>query len=470
MIRKALPLILVAACLAGCTMAPRYTRPEPPVPAEWPTGPAYKPVAEGQTVPLAPEIGWRDFFLDEQLRKVIELSLQNNRDLRIATLNIEKARAFYKIQRADLLPFVAASGAETRQRLPSDSSGSGYATIYTQYTTGIGFSAYEIDFFGRIRSLTEAALQQYFATEQARRSAQISLVAEVANAYLAYAADCERLKLTRDTLESQESTYNLIRHRFTVGASSELDLRQAQTRVDAARVDMALFTAQVAEDENALAVLVGVRLPPELLRRELGNGTMFKDITSGVSSEVLLRRPDILQAEHQLKAANANIGAARAAFFPTILLTTNVGTMSTHMHGLFAAGSSAWTYAPQISLPIFDAGARLANLQGTTADRDIFVAQYEKAIQVAFREVANALAQRGTLGDQLEAQESLVYASSEAYRLSEARYLNGIDNYLIVLDSQRSLYANQLRLISIRYSRLANLVTFYKVLGGGEGT
>jgi len=469
MMRKVLPIALIAACLAGCTLAPKYTRPDPPIPAQWPTGPAYKPVAEGQTAPAAPETGWRDFFLDEQLQKVIELALQNNRDLRIATLNIEKARAFYKIQRADLFPFVAATGSGINQRWPADVSSTGDPMEYRQYTAGIGFSSYELDFFGRVRSLTQAALQQYFATEQARRSAQISLVAEVANAYLAYAADCERLKLTKDTLESQEASYKLIQRRFTVGASSELDLRQAQTRVDAARVDIALFTAQVAEDENALAVLVGMVLPPELLRRELGNGTMFREISQGVSSEVLLRRPDILQAEHQLKAANANIGAARAAFFPTILLTASRGSMSSQLRGLFRYGSDSWTFAPQVSLPIFDAGSRLANLQGATADRDIFLAQYEKAIQVAFKETANALAQKGTIGDQLEAQESLVDASSQAYRLSEARYLNGIDNYLVVLDSQRSLYANQLRLIGIRYAKSANLVTLYKVLGGGEG-
>jgi multidrug efflux system outer membrane protein len=435
---------------------------------EWPKGPAYKEAAGEQAGPLVSDIGWREFFTDEKLREVIELALENNRDLRIAALNIQKAQGFYRVQRAELFPAVNATGGKIKQRLPSDVSGAGVATIFSQYNTGIGLSSYELDFFGRLRSLTEAALQRYFATEQTRRSAQISLVASVANAYLSYAADCESLKLSRDTLESQEASYKLIQKRFSVGASSELDLRQAQTHLDAARVDIALFTAQVAEDLNALEVLAGLPIPSELLRNELGSSSIFKDITIKASSEVLLRRPDILQAEHQLRAANANIGAARAAFFPTILLTTNAGMASSRLSGLFEAGSKAWTFAPQVGLPIFDAGSRLGSLQAAKADRDIFLAQYEKTIQVAFREVADALAQRGTVGDQLEAQESLVEASAQAYRLSYARYMNGIDNYLVALDSQRSLYANQLRLISIRFSQLTNLVTLYKVLGGGD--
>ena len=295
------------------------------------------------------------------------------------------------------------------------------------------------------------------------------LVADVAYAYLLYAADSEKLKVSRDTLESQEASYKLIEHRLKVGTASELDLRQAQTRVDAARVDIAFYIQLVAQDENALALLLGAPVPPELLTNQLGTVQMFKDITTGASSEILLKRPDILQAEHLLKAANANIGAARAAFFPSILLTTGTGTMSAQLSNLFLPGQDTWNFLPQVTLPIFDAGLRSANLDQAWADRNINVARYEKAIQIAFREVADALAVRGTIGDQMKAQESLVEASEETYRLADARYTKGIDNYLAALDAQRSLYAARQRLITIRLSQLGNLVTLYKVTGGGDG-
>ena len=318
--------------------------------------------------------------------------------------------------------------------------------------------------FGRIRSLKARALEQYLATEQARHGLQISLVAEVAGAYLNLAANRDLLRLAQETLESQESTYELIQRRFELGDSSDLDARQAQTRVDAARVDIAKYTGLTALYENALNLLAGTTLPAELLPREL---TALKDIRAGLPSEVLQRRPDILQAENQLKAANANIGAARAAFFPSIILTGSYGTMDDQLAGLFKGGSAVWAFTPQITLPIFTAGKNIANLDAAKADRDICVAQYEKAIQTAFREVADALAQRGTLLDQLEAQESLEEAATASYLLSDARYRNGIDGYLVVLDSQRSLYAARQGLIAIRLARLANLVTLYKVLGGG---
>jgi multidrug efflux system outer membrane protein len=335
------------------------------------------------------------------------------------------------------------------------------------YTVKVGFSSYELDFFGRIRSLKARALEQYLATEQAQRSIQISLVSEIAGAYLNLAADRERLRLAQDTLDSQESTYELILRRFEIGDASELDLRQAQTRVDSARVDIAKYTGLTALDENALNLFAGTPVPEELLPRELGTIAMLEDIRAGIPSAVLQRRPDILQAENQLKAANANIGAARAAFFPSIILTSFYGTMDSQLSGLFKSGSSGWSFTPQITLPIFDTGRNMANLDAAKADRDIYVAQYEKAIQTAFREVADALAQRGTLLDQMEAQESLVDATAASYRLFDSRYRNGMDGYLAVLDSQRSLYGAQQELIAIRRARLANLVTLYKVLGGG---
>jgi multidrug efflux system outer membrane protein len=447
-------------------MIPTYSRPAPPIPAGWPTGQAYK-AGMSRTGPPVADVGWREFYADERLQKVIGLALGNNRDLRVAALHIERAVGVYRIQRAELFPAVNASGDLTGEKLPSYLSPTGKAMTLRYYEAGLGITSWEIDFFGRIRSLTASALEQYLATGQALRSAQISLMAEVASMYLTYAADGENLKLAQSTLEARLATYNLIQRRFDVGASSALDLRQAQTTVEAARVDVAGYTRLVALDENALDLLVGAPVPPGLLPEELNAVTPPKDISPGLASDQLLRRPDILQAENQLKAANANIGAARAAFFPRIALTTGIGTGSMDLSGLFKAGSGVWTFAPDITLPIFDAGSRLASLKVAKADRDIYLAQYEKAIQTAFREAADALAQRGTVGNQIAAQESLVEALAETYNLSSARYMKGIDSYLAVLDAQRSLYAAQQGLISLRLARLNNLVTLYKVLGGG---
>lgn len=458
----------VLLCLSGCmTMAPKYSRPAAPVPAAWPSGAAYKANAAKPGDPVTAELPWREFFIAPQLQKVIELALANNRDLRVAALNIEMTRAMYRIQRAELFPQIDGIAAGSVQRLPADLSGTGQALVARQYSVGLGVSSYELDLFGRVRSLKDQALEQFLATEEARRAVQISLVAEVANSWLTLAADRERLKLAKDTLESQHSSYNLIRHRFEAGASSQLDLRQAQTRVDAARVDIALFTAQLAQSENALNLLVGTRVPPELLPIMLGSVAVVKELAPGLPSDVLLRRPDILQAEHSLKAANANIGAARAAFFPRITLSSSIGTASVKLTDLFLPGSALWSFAPQISVPLFDAGSNRANLDVAKAERDIAVAQYEKAIQTAFREVADTLASYGTLGEQLEAQQSLAEATADSYRLSVARYDKGVDSYLVVLDSQRSTYSAQQDLINVRLALLANQVTLYKVLGGG---
>jgi len=460
MVRSLAGIIVV---LGGCTMVPKYVRPEAPTPATWPSGPVYKAAALATNGPAA-DIPWHGFFADAQLQKIIELALTNNRDLRVAALTIEKTRAAYRIQRSNLLPTINVVGYGTKQQVFANVATFEESVQLEYYTVNVGFSSYELDLFGRIRSLKARALEQYLATEQARHGLQISLVAEVAGAYLNLAANRDLLRLAQETLESQESTYELIQRRFELGDSSDLDARQAQTRVDAARVDIAKYTGLTALYENALNLLAGTTLPAELLPREL---TALKDIRAGLPSEVLQRRPDILQAENQLKAANANIGAARAAFFPSIILTGSYGTMDDQLAGLFKGGSAVWAFTPQITLPIFTAGKNIANLDAAKADRDICVAQYEKAIQTAFREVADALAQRGTLLDQLEAQESLEEAATASYLLSDARYRNGIDGYLVVLDSQRSLYAARQGLIAIRLARLANLVTLYKVLGGG---
>ncbi len=456
--------------LVGCsTMAPKYARPAVPVSSDWPTGPAYKTeMANPSQKPLA-DIQWREFFVDEQLRKLIALALENNRDLRVAALNMERLRAQYQIQRANLLPKVDAFAGGSFQRLPETLSGTGRSMTVEQYNVGLGISSYELDLFGRVRSLKDQALEQYLATEQAQRSAQISLVSQVAAAYLAFAADCERLKLSNETLVNQQESFKLIKSRFEAGVSSALTVNQAQTTVDTARVDIARYTALVAQDENALTQVVGSTVPPDLLPKSLSERlTSLKDLSPGLPSDVLLSRPDILQAEGQLKGANANIGAARAAFFPRITLVSSVGFGSDELTGLFKPGSFAWKFAPQITLPIFDGGSNLANKKVAEVDREIAVAQYEKTIQSAFREVADALAQRGTIDDQVAAQQSLTDATAESCRLSQARFDKGVDSFLTVLDSFRSLYGAQQNLISARLARLNNLVTLYKVFGGGS--
>ena len=477
---KPLQRIMTALCLplgtllflGGCsTMAPTYTQPAAPVPAAWPVGPAYQSsgVEKSAEKPVA-EIPWREFFIEPRLQKVIDLALKNNRDLRVALLNIERSQALYQIKRADLLPKVDATGAASFQRIPDTLSNTGRTMTVDQYNVGLGVASYELDLFGRVSSLKDQALEQFFSTEQARRTVQLSLVSQVAAAYLALAADHERLLLAQDTLANQQESYKLTKSRFEAGVSSSLAVNQAQTTVDTARVDIARYTSTVAQDENALALVVGSDIPAGLLPAKLSETlTSLKEITPGLPSEVLLGRPDILQAEGQLKAANANIGAARAAFFPRITLVSSIGFGSDDLAALFKPGSFAWKFAPQITLPIFDSGSNKANLTVAEVDRDIAVAQYEKAIQTAFREVADALAQRGTIDEQLAAQQSLTNATSESYRLSQARYEKGVDSYLTVLDSQRSLYGAQQSLISTRLTRLANLINLYKVLGGGAG-
>jgi outer membrane protein, multidrug efflux system len=458
---------LVVTFLGGCTMAPKYTRPEAPVPAAWPSGPAYEDSLGVSGAPAATEIKWRDFIGDQRLRQIIDTALRNNLDLRVAALNVDMARAIYGIRRVELLPTVNGTASYLKERLPGDLSGVEGAVTFKQYEIDLGIASWEIDFFGRIRSLKDKALAEYLATEQARRSTQISLVSDIARVYLLLGADRERLDLARSTVGSQQAVYNLVRRRHEVGIAPELDMRQAQTRVEAARVDEARYTRLVAEGQNALNLLVGSPVASELLPADLGSININQEISPGISSEVLLRRPDILQAEDLLKASNANIGAARAAFFPRISLTAAFGTASGELAGLFRAGSSAWTFAPQIVMPIFDARTWWA-LKATKVDREIAVAQYQKSIQTAFREVADALALMGTVDDQLAAQQSLTDASAATYRLSNARYMKGIDNFLGVLDSQRSLYEAQQGLIGVRLVRLTNQVRLYTVLGGGS--
>ncbi|RTZ47960.1 AdeC/AdeK/OprM family multidrug efflux complex outer membrane factor [Candidimonas sp. SYP-B2681] len=466
--RLSLPTIATALLLAGCTsMAPNYEQPAMPVSGNWPTGPAYEMSAEDAT-PLAFDIDWKQFIVDDNLRKLVAIALENNRDLRVAALNIERARALYQIQSADSFPSIGISGSGTSQRMPADLTPSGEAGISRQYSAGVGMSAYEIDLFGRVRSLKDEALQRYLSTRESRNTVQISLIAEVANAYLTMGADQERLELARQTLANQTKSYDLTRRSHELGVASMLDLRQAQTIVESARVDVARFTSQVAQDKNALILLIGSHVPDELLPVSQNDDKVtLARLNAGVPSNVLQRRPDVLQAEKLLQAANANIGAARAAFFPSISLTASAGTASSALSGLFDGGSGFWNFIPQINLPIFEGGRNRANLRVSEVDRDIALAQYEKAIQNAFREVADGLAQRGTIDEQLNAQMALVDASADNHALSDARFRSGVDSYLNVLDAQRSLYAAQQDLITLRLTKNSNHVTLYKALGGG---
>jgi multidrug efflux system outer membrane protein len=459
MIRYPTLLVLLIATLSGgCSLIPQYFRPAAPVPEQFSAAPAIEGAA-------ADSVAWRDHFTDPRLREVIALALANNRDLRIAALNIEKARAQYGIQRADLYPAIGADAGQTAQRLPD---GSGGGSVSRLYSATVGFSAYELDFFGRIRSLNAQALELYLGSEDARRSVQISLVAEIARAWLALAADRERLTLAEQTLETRQKSFDLTQRSFDAGAVSALDLRQVETLLQSARADAAHYRSVVAQDENALVLLAGAALPAEWLPSKLPDGvTAIAVLPAGVPSETLTRRPDVLQAERALRAANASIGAARAAFFPRISLTAAAGTASTSLDDLFGGGSGTWSFIPQLHVPIFEAGRLQASLDVAEVQRDIQVAQYEKAIQSAFREVADALAERATVTEQVDARRGLVEAAAASYRLSDARYRGGVDSYLGLLDAQRALYAAEQDLIGVRLAEAANRVTLYKALGGG---
>ncbi len=464
MIRHTLAIGLTASLLAGCSFIPDYLKPSLPVPSLWPTGPAYDkaPPAVGR----AADLPWQQFVRDERLRQVIEMGLRDNRDLRIAALNVDRAQAQFRIQRAALFPQVGANAAETAQRAPGLNPDRN--TTSRAYSANIATSSWEIDFFGRIRSLNSQALEQYFQTQEAQRSTQIALIASIASNYLSFAADRQRLELAQSTFSSREASHQLVQRSFELGVASALDLSQARSSMEAARVDIGRYTSLVAIDRNALELVVGAPVPDTLLpANEIDASAAFSAVPVGLPSDVLQDRPDILAAEHNLKAMNASIGAARANFFPTISLTGSAGFASSQLSNLFTSGGTAWSFAPQVSVPIFTAGQNQATLDSARVDRSIAVAQYEQAIQTAFKEVADALANYGTLDERMAAQQALVNATQESFSLSEARYQRGIDSYLDVLDSQRSLYAAQQDLISMELIKSTNQVELYKVLGGG---
>lgn len=468
------PLILTlsaALILGGCDLAPKYVRPAMPVPPTLPAGTA----AAGAVVPA--DIAWRDFFTDPKLQKLIELSLVNNRDLRIAVANVAQARAQFGARKADLFPTIdgtAGASFQKQSRATTASQGgaaAGGASIPRRidtYQAEVGISAWEIDLFGRLRNQSKEAFETYLASEEARNAAQVLLISEVATAYVTLGADQDALAIATATAKSNQSSVTLTATRFKVGTASELDVRQAQTSYDTARADVARRSTIAAQDRNALQLLVGASPPVDLLPAGLSAaGATIPNLPVGLSSDVLLRRPDIAEAEHKLRGANANIGAARAAFFPKISLTAMLGTLSTALSGLFGAGNGTWSVQPQASVPIFDFGRNAANLRYSKASRDVAVAQYEKSIQTAFREVADALAQRANIGNQLAAQASSQDNASAALRLSDLRYRTGIDPFLTVLDAQRTLYSAQQSLVTTRLTEQSNMVELYRSLGGG---
>jgi multidrug efflux system outer membrane protein len=456
--------LLAAGVLSGCSLAPQFVRPDAPVAAAYPGG---STAASAATTTDASALGWRQFFPDQRLQGLIATALENNRDLRSAALRIQEARAQYNIQSADLLPTVYAGASATRTRTPAELSPTGNRVISNSYQVGLNPAAFELDFFGRVRSLNDAALAQYLATEEAQRSAQISLVAAVAQAYLAERAFAEQQVLAQQTLEGRRTAFQLAQKRFDVGASSALDLRLNDTLVQSARVSYVTLTRQRAQAQNALVLLVGAPLTDTSPAPILSEEQLVTDIPPGLPSELLTRRPDIRAAEQRLRAANANIGAARAAFFPRISLTAGLGTASGDLSGLFKAGSQTWTFAPQLLLPIFDAGRNQGNLDLAKVRKNLAIADYEKTIQTAFREVSDALVARATLEEQIDAQSRFLDAQAERLKLSDLRYQNGVASSLDVLDAQRELFNAQQALVQARLLRLTNAIDLYRSLGGG---
>ena len=468
--------IASAVLLAACSMAPTYERPAAPVADAYafnPSGTAAKTgfatILPGPGQKFAIDTGWREYFTDPRLQQLIAAALENNRDLRTAVLRIEEARAQYNIQSADRLPNLNASVADTRAKTPAFLSSSGKSTIGERYDVGVSVSAFELDFFGRVKSLNDAALASYLATEEARSAAQIALVSQVAQAYYTERAYAEQHALAVQTYEARARTYKLTQQRAEVGASSRLDLRSNETLMETARASALALARQRAQAENALTLLVG-QAPATAASGAMPSDQqidMMSAIPAGLPSDLLARRPDIRAAEQRLQAANADIGAARAAFFPRISLTAAIGSSSPSLHGLFDSGSGSWSFAPQLTLPIFDAGRNRANLTLTEVRKNLAVADYEKTIQTAFREVADALAARDYLGDQVSAQRAVQDAQADRLKLLQLRFDNGVASSLDVLDAQRELFSAQQSLVQARLLRTTTAIDLYRALGGG---
>lgn len=510
-------LAALALTLGGCSLIPDLDAPPLPVSATYPKGPAYQDpnLTAEQAVQSADTIGWRNFFPDRRMQSLIEISLRNNRNLRIAALNVAAAQAQYRVQRSDLFPHISLSGIGEYGTLPEKTSiassgagagagsGSGAAAStaattaasnlsgaattsvvsssptsltttpaqhisYRYYNVGLGFASYELDVFGRLRSLTTQAFETYLANADTARSTQISLIAEVASGYLTVLADRELLRITNETVKSEQDAYDITNQMFKGGTTTLLSVRQAETALETAKANIPLYTRQAAQDENALVVLLGQPMPTDLpVGRGLDNQDLLANLPAGLPSDLLLRRPDIVAAEHNLLSANASIGAARAAFFPSISLTSSGGVAGSQLSRLFTAGGLTYSFAPQINIPIFTAGQNQGNLDLAKLQKNIQIATYEQTIQTAFREVSDALAGRQTYVDQVAAQQRLVDAAADSVRLSLMRFRGGVDSFLPVLQAQQSLYPAQQNLLSLEQAQLTNYINLYKALGGG---
>jgi multidrug efflux system outer membrane protein len=464
-----LSILAAVLALSGCTMIPKYERPAAPVAARYPG------MTETNAGAAASEIAWQDFFADERLKRLIGLSLTNNPDLHVAVLNVEQSRAQYRITRSASLPTVEGSGSYTHSKdslagFPTGGDGSAGASSFTTtlWNASLGTTAYEVDFFGRVRSLNRQALEKYFATDEARRSAQIALVSEVAMQYFTLRQMEEQLRVARQTLAAVQGSYDLNKATFEAGASSQLDLSTAEGQLQSAKIDVLTYERQLAQAENHLVLLIGQPLPAELPPGLPFDSTnVLAGIPAGLPSELVQRRPDILEAEHTLKAANANIGAARAAFFPTLTLTASAGTTSSQLEQLFGSGTGVWSFAPQVTLPIFTGGQSRAELDAAKVAVSIEVAEYQKAIQTAFREVADALVAISTYADQVHAESVAINAEQVRYDLSNLRYRQGEDTYLNVLLAQQDLYSAQQGMLQAQYNKIASQISLYQALGGG---
>jgi multidrug efflux system outer membrane protein len=470
-LKRGVILLTTALSTAGCvSMAPRYQRPAAPVPAQWPTGAAYRQEATRETASAA-SLPWQDFILDARLRQVIDQALHNSRSLREQAAAVISARAQYRVQRAALLPRISAGVSETKARQVLSGFPGAPGTLAFDETTDqatVGLSSWEIDLFGRLRSLTAAAHENYLASAATLRATRISLIAETASAWATLAADRSQLAIAQGTAESAESAMKLTRLRLDRGVASAVDVHEAETVYQQARADIARYVTAVAQDRNALELLVGSPVADELLPDSLSSGDAWlADVHAGLSSAVLLQRPDVLSAEHELRSANADIGAARAAFFPSLSLTGSGGLASNALDSLIRHGATVWSVAPSLTLPLFTGNANLANLDYAKSQQLRDVAAYELAVQTAFKEVADALARRGTMQEQLAAQEALVTAANGSYELASARYSKGVDTYLNTLDAQRTLYSAQSALVTARLTALSNRVELYRALGGG---
>ena len=453
---KSFLAITIGLLLAGCSMAPDYQRPEVPQGASWQVS------SDAKT-----NLGWQQQFSDPTLQSLIRSALENNRDLRLAALNVQSYEAQYRIQRAAQLPTLAVGASSSRQQTSGDLNGTGAEQISSQHSAEVGITAYELDLFGRVQSLKDQALETYLAQIETQRSTQISLVSSVASAYLTLVADQELLTLSQSTLDTEQESYQLTQKKFELGAASDMELAQSRTTLESARVSTAQYQRQVHQDRNALALLLGTSLPSSLNLPTTLAEVNFAPIPVGAPSSLLQQRPDILAAEHSLKAANANIGAARAAFFPTITLTATAGTASNELGHLFDGGTGTWSFIPQLNLPLLEGGKRVADLDVAEVSEKQAVATYEKSIQTAFKEVADTLGSQEYYQQQWEAQQELVKANQRYFELAEHRYAQGVDSYLTRLDAQRSLFSAQQALVSTRLAQLSNQISLFKAVGGG---